>query len=334
MQSTHAHGRTYALDIIGDVHGALDPLRRLGRALGYNVDADWEHPEGRMPVFLGDLVDRGPHSLEVAALVQRLHAMRRAHCLMGNHEYNLLDWRLLGNKSRSSNRATCDAIERDPDVWEPIIAFFARLPLAFEIPGLRIIHASWHTTCVERLRPLLGPAAGEPNGDRTESAWSWLHSHVALRSPFAGGSLVPGLPAWGVDGSHDTCHEVLIKGFESAAHGPIVDAEGLPRDLSRVRWWLETSPDVATDVPVVFGHYWNLPPNEDPPSVAPPHVIGSAEETTWRRQRAGAVAESGSLAVDPQTRFVCVDYNGFAKATRRGCIGAYRWPEHAVAWST
>jgi hypothetical protein len=40
------------LDIIGDVHGQLGALRRLGTELGYVVDGNWSHPEGRRPVFI------------------------------------------------------------------------------------------------------------------------------------------------------------------------------------------------------------------------------------------------------------------------------------------
>ena len=66
------------LDVVGDIHGHLEALRTLGHSLEYNVDGDWSHPEGRILVFVGDLVDRGPNSLEVAELVMRLVAARRA----------------------------------------------------------------------------------------------------------------------------------------------------------------------------------------------------------------------------------------------------------------
>ena len=59
-----------AIDVIGDIHGEFPALLELGRQLGYAVDKDWGHPEGRLPVFLGDLIDRGGHSLEVAELVR------------------------------------------------------------------------------------------------------------------------------------------------------------------------------------------------------------------------------------------------------------------------
>ena len=45
------------LDIVGDVHGEFDALCWLMRKLGY--DADWQHPDGRRLIFVGDLTDRG-----------------------------------------------------------------------------------------------------------------------------------------------------------------------------------------------------------------------------------------------------------------------------------
>ena len=57
-------------DIIGDVHGCYDALRRLCEALGY--DAGFHHPEGRGLVFVGDLVNRGPERVRVLRLVSRL----------------------------------------------------------------------------------------------------------------------------------------------------------------------------------------------------------------------------------------------------------------------
>jgi len=39
-------------------------------------------------VFLGDLVAKGPHSLKVVKLAMKLNAS----CVIGNHDYQLLDW--------------------------------------------------------------------------------------------------------------------------------------------------------------------------------------------------------------------------------------------------
>lgn len=60
-------------DIIGDVHGCLDEMKELFRKLGYQwVDGVPQHPEGRVPVFVGDITDRGPKSIECIRLVYHM----------------------------------------------------------------------------------------------------------------------------------------------------------------------------------------------------------------------------------------------------------------------
>jgi len=70
-----------AFDIIGDVHGCMEELLALTHRLGYrwtgapsSLDSDfsWTNPPGRRLFFVGDLVDRGPNSLEALRLVMRL----------------------------------------------------------------------------------------------------------------------------------------------------------------------------------------------------------------------------------------------------------------------
>jgi serine/threonine protein phosphatase 1 len=76
--------RTYA---IGDVHGCLDKLIGL-MALCY-ADADKRPAKF---IFLGDYIDRGPHSRGVVEFLMSLQQDRPDDviCLMGNHEDMLL----------------------------------------------------------------------------------------------------------------------------------------------------------------------------------------------------------------------------------------------------
>ena len=71
-------GRTFA---IGDIHGEPDHLARL---LGRFPALD---PEDTL-VFLGDYLDRGPHSRELLVQVMSLpeRVPARVVCLRGNHE--------------------------------------------------------------------------------------------------------------------------------------------------------------------------------------------------------------------------------------------------------
>ena len=74
--------RVYA---VGDIHGRLDLLDDLLSRIDRD-DAERE-PAQTTLIFLGDLVDRGPHSSGVVDRLMRLQASGRpVHFLMGNHE--------------------------------------------------------------------------------------------------------------------------------------------------------------------------------------------------------------------------------------------------------
>jgi protein phosphatase len=83
-------------DIIGDVHGCGDELEKLLHVLGYETTAGaggdlvYVHPQGRNAVFLGDLVDRGPHILDTVYIVRGMVNAGTALCVPGNHDMKLL----------------------------------------------------------------------------------------------------------------------------------------------------------------------------------------------------------------------------------------------------
>jgi hypothetical protein len=230
------------IDIIGDIHGQRGALQNLGRKLGYEVDREWRHPEHRKLVFIGDLIDRGPESLEVAQLVQNLCARGDALCLMGNHELNLVDWRHERTGPKGSNKPTIADVEARRDLWEPVLDFFETLPLALELEDLRVTHGVWNQGCIEELRGLREPAASHP------ALPDWA-SFVLLHSPYEGGKHRPEVPFHQyVDpkcGKQWECSlEILLKGHEKDAEEPFEDNDGTPRDKVRAEWWNEDRPEV------------------------------------------------------------------------------------------
>ncbi|MBU9723626.1 MULTISPECIES: bis(5'-nucleosyl)-tetraphosphatase PrpE [Bacillaceae] len=73
-------------DIIGDIHGCFQEMNELLDKLGYELnDGGLSHPEGRKPVFLGDLTDRGPNSIAVIYAVCRWVKESNALYCPGNH---------------------------------------------------------------------------------------------------------------------------------------------------------------------------------------------------------------------------------------------------------
>lgn len=84
-------------DVIGDVHGCQEELEDLLGVLGYHIERDAvgratgaRHPEGRMAVFVGDLVDRGPDTPGVLRLAMGMVRNGDALSVCGNHEQKLV----------------------------------------------------------------------------------------------------------------------------------------------------------------------------------------------------------------------------------------------------
>ena len=307
------------MDFIGDVHGQLEVLEKLGEHLGYDIENGWNHPEDRLLVFLGDLIDRGEDSLGVAELVMSLVLNEKAQCLMGNHEYNLVSYAMGLEKRKKSNEATVVDFENRRRRWDPVIHFFRGLPLALEFPELRCIHAVWHLECFHRVVEVLGTQRS-------------VGGSLALKSPFSDDGLVVGLPADAFPPAEDKPHEILIKGFEERAKKAFPDNDGKERKLIRVTWWDESRRDVASGKLNVIGHYWNLPPiakmHEE---FVPPHPSGHPTLRSWQRKLAPDIPEAGFFDVPENVESVCVDYNGVCEAEAGGCAGAFRWPERQVA---
>jgi hypothetical protein len=260
-----------SFDVIGDLHGQHDRLVSLLSKLSYSLSGGvWRHPE-RTAIFVGDLIDRGPHQVATVDLVRAMVEAGSAKCILGNHEFNSIAWvtedldlpgEFLRPRGKPGNRgahqAFLDEVEGTPR-HEEIIAWFKTLPLWLDLGGVRVVHACWHDQSMEVLRPVLGP-----NHTLTEEA-------IRLGSRR--------------DHPVFEAIEVVCKGPEVALPPGLSfnDEAGRVRHAVRVRWWQEDlstyrkaaigpADDMAQipDVPlpsdwkghpysgplVLFGHYW------------------------------------------------------------------------------
>lgn len=84
--SVPAGTRVYA---IGDIHGRLDLLDELLIKIGKDTETGLSR---QVLVFVGDYVDRGPHSSGVIARLVSLQTEAEALFLRGNHDQALLDF--------------------------------------------------------------------------------------------------------------------------------------------------------------------------------------------------------------------------------------------------
>lgn len=140
---------TGGVDIIGDVHGCADELCELLARLGYAVaparSAATPHPAGRRLIFVGDLVNRGPHPVRVLELLMALCEAGVAQTVLGNHDDQL--------RSHLSGRLVEPTLEmeltlrelgtRPASFSENVRAFLDTLPshLVLDVGRLVVAHA-------------------------------------------------------------------------------------------------------------------------------------------------------------------------------------------------
>jgi len=115
---------TYA---IGDIQGCYDPLERLLSHLPYDSqkDALWQ---------TGDLVNRGPKSLDVLRWAMKNHVT----CVLGNHELHLLAryFEVIGGKRGD----TLDAILCSDDC-DSMMSWLRERPLVVQKDPYLLVHA-------------------------------------------------------------------------------------------------------------------------------------------------------------------------------------------------
>lgn len=288
------------IDIIGDIHGKNLLLHRLLAKLGYKIKhKTWWHPH-RKALFLGDLIDRGEESANVAHTVRRMVEAENAYCLMGNHEFNAICWATSAHKNadgwlrqhteknfkqhkaflhsvldknnqKNNNLINSGIVSQQ---HEELIRWFKTLPLWISIDGIQCVHACWSIEDMNALKPWLNDDA-TPKGDSLFIDAS-DHNSVAFSAV-----------------------ETLCKGKEKALPNDMnfKDKDGNLRRNVRIRWWLDKSAhptwrelalldeesmmnlpntpvtDFSPSIPKLLtfvGHYWLNP--QCPPAPMSPQV--------------------------------------------------------------
>ena len=120
-----------AIYAVGDVQGCYQPLQELLKKICFDpaLDRLW---------FTGDLVNRGPQSLEVLRFVKGLGD--RAICVLGNHDLHLLA--VAAGTIKPKKRDTLDALLSAPDRNE-LLHWLRSRPLLHHDDrlGYTLIHA-------------------------------------------------------------------------------------------------------------------------------------------------------------------------------------------------
>ncbi|HRC54667.1 MAG: symmetrical bis(5'-nucleosyl)-tetraphosphatase [Myxococcales bacterium] len=186
---------------VGDLQGCMDSFERLLTNLRFDPEVDelW---------LVGDLVNRGPRSLDVLRWVRR-HA-GAVRCVLGNHDLHLLA-RAAGAPPK--RRDTLDTVLAAPDRLELIDWLRTRPLLYVEDPWLLVhagLHPSWTVATAAQLaaeveaelagprwRDLVTSLEGPPVPWRSElvgmARWRSILSYlVRVRTCFADGHVEPG----------------------------------------------------------------------------------------------------------------------------------------------
>jgi bis(5'-nucleosyl)-tetraphosphatase (symmetrical) len=153
---------------IGDVQGCYQPLEQLLKKIGFRADQDrlW---------FTGDLVNRGPQSLQVLRFVKSLGD--NAITVLGNHDLHLL--------AIAAGHATVKKFDTFDDVLaaadgDELLSWLQQRPLMHHDAGLgfTLVHAGMHPQwSVSEALALAGEVESALRGDAANEFFAHMYSN-------------------------------------------------------------------------------------------------------------------------------------------------------------
>jgi bis(5'-nucleosyl)-tetraphosphatase (symmetrical) len=117
--------------VVGDIQGCDDELGELLTFIRFNPTQD-------EVIFVGDLVNRGPQSLEVLRRVRSLNVEGAAESVLGNHDFFLI--RALEGFSSMHDGDTLDQVLAASDA-RALVDWLRHRPLIIERGDYVIVHA-------------------------------------------------------------------------------------------------------------------------------------------------------------------------------------------------
>ncbi|WP_017754653.1 bis(5'-nucleosyl)-tetraphosphatase PrpE [Calidifontibacillus oryziterrae] len=180
-------------DVIGDIHGCYNEFITLTQELGYSWTNGFPvHPKGRQLVFLGDLTDRGPASIEVVEIVYKLVIEeKQAHYTPGNHCDKLYRFFLGRNVQHTHGLETTVAeygnlsTKGQARVRSHFMKLFEQAPLYLQMDNgnLVVAHAGIRHDYIGKTSKkvktfvLYGDITGETNPDGTPVRRDWAKDY-------------------------------------------------------------------------------------------------------------------------------------------------------------
>jgi hypothetical protein len=192
-------------DVIGDIHGQAGKLKALLAKLGYQMKGGaYRHPEGRMAIFVGDLIDRGPDQVETVNIVRRMIDAGTGRSIMGNHELNAIAFmtpdpatktefmRPHNKKNIAQHAEFLRQVGEGSSLHDELIDWFKTLPPYLDLGDIRVVHAWWNQAYVDLVVVNQGADgrmkeeflyAGFKEGDEAFEALEGLTKGLEIRLP-------------------------------------------------------------------------------------------------------------------------------------------------------
>ena len=228
---------------VGDIHGMYDKLIALMEKVKFN-------PEQDLLIFLGDYIDRGPHSLECLDYVMALNKQYPEWVipLLGNHEYMCVGyilcekydfgrellpdfridlvlsyaWSDNGGEDTYRKLKTLEKCE-----LEKRLRWLAGLPIYYQVNDYFFCHAGldpWMSLCHQSIRDLLCSRKWfyNYNGDETIVVGhtpAQLTHYLPYRKPvprFLNNRIILCETGADMEGGKQSCVDVLSKKFWQA----------------------------------------------------------------------------------------------------------------------
>ena len=153
-----------SLDIVGDIRGEANALKRLLKAMGYFPRTGVYRNSRRRVVFVGNFIN-GSCNIEVVAIIKAMVENGAAIALMGNQEFNAICFHTVGDDGQFRRKRTNEniiehmqflqehfSLDDEGERLHETIEWFKTLPVFFEDDGLRAVHACWDFRATEGLR--------------------------------------------------------------------------------------------------------------------------------------------------------------------------------------
>ena len=240
-------------DIIGDVHGHAQLLKKLLLELGYEKTPEgYSHPN-RKAVFVGDFINRGPQIKKTIHIIRKMVENGNALAILGNHEINVIIAYLKDKKENPlvkpllknfiSGLKTFNEFIDAPEEWQDHLRWLRTLPLFLELDGIRIVHACWSEKAINFMKNNL------PQGKIKKEIFRKIYKN-------------PG-SEWA------TNFWLLTKGMQFNMPGDlkIINNKGISPRSFRMRWW--ENPMGKTFEEISFESKFHLPEYTIPQEILP-----------------------------------------------------------------